>query len=310
MKSGIKVVSPASVSNLACGFDALGMALDIPCDEIIGTWSDMPGIRITEITGAKKGIPHEPDHNVAARAAKALLAHVGEPDRGLELRIHKHIPAGSGLGSSGSSAAAAAVLVNEMLGRPLERRDLLPFAIEGELLASVTPVGDNVLPALIGGLVLVRDIATADYHRIYMPPGLFMAILLPDMQIATREARGILRPEVLFTDAVRQAANLGAFVIGMHNGDLDLIGRSMQDLLVEHQRAPLVPLFGEVKAAAMTHGALACSISGAGPAIFALCKERLEAEGVANAMADVYAQQKRPARSFVAGINREGAALK
>ena len=167
-----------------------------------------------------------------------------------------------------------------------------------------------MLPALIGGLVLVRDISTADYHRIYTPPGLFMAILLPDMQIATREARGILRPEVPFNDAVRQAANLGAFVIGMHNGDLDLIGRSMQDLLVEHQRAPLVPQFREVKAAAMTHGALACSISGAGPAIFALCKERLEAEGVANAMADVYAQQKRPARSFVAGINREGAALK
>src|SRR5690606_4723201 len=193
---------------------------------------------------------------------------------------------------------------------PLERRDLLPFAIEGELLASVTPVGDNVLPALIGGLVLVRDIATADYHRIYMPPGLFMAILLPDMQLATREARGILRPEVLLTDAVVQAATLGAFAIGMHNGDLDLLGRSMQDRLVDHRRAPLAPLFGEVKAAAMTHGALACSISGAGPAIFALCKERLEAEGVANAMADVYAQQKRPARSFVAGINREGAALK
>ena len=175
MKSGIKVVAPASVSNLACGFDALGMALDIPCDEIIGRWTDTPGIRITEITGRKSGIPTDPAQNVAGKTAMALLRHVGETGRGLELRIHKHIPGGSGLGSSGASAAAAAHLVNEMLGRPLDKRDLVPLAVEGEQLASITPVGDNVIPSLLGGLMLIRDIDSFDFHRIYTPPGLVMA---------------------------------------------------------------------------------------------------------------------------------------
>jgi len=309
MKSGIKVVSPASVSNLACGFDALGMAIDLPCDEIIGTWSDEPGLRILQVTGAKKDIPLDPGRNVAAVAAKALLAAAGHSGKGLELRMHKHLPAGSGLGTSGSSASAAVVLVNEMLGRPFERRDLLPFAIEGEMLASVQPVGDNVLPALIGGLVLVREIETADYHRIYTPPGLFMAILLPDLHIPTSESRGRLKPEVPFKDAVRQAANLGSFVVGMHNSDLDLISRSMQDLLVEPQRKSLIPHFDEVQAAALQAGALGCSLSGSGPAIFALCKEKLEATGVADRMAAVYTHHKLPARSWVAGMNHEGAVL-
>ncbi|MBK9982878.1 MAG: homoserine kinase [Saprospiraceae bacterium] len=306
MISGLKVIAPASVSNLACGFDTLGMAIDVPSDEIIGKWSDTPGIRILEVTGYKKEIPLSPEKNIAGITAMALLRHLGEEKRGLDLKIHKHIPAGSGLGSSASSATAAAVLINEMLNRPLEKRDLIPFALEGEVTASGSRHGDNIIPALIGGLILIRDIETYDYHRIYTPPGLFMAVLLPDVMISTRSARDILRKEVTLKEMVAQSANLGSFIIGMNLGDLDLISRSMKDHIIEPQRKHLIPYFEEVQQVALSLGALGCSISGAGPAIFALCQEKLKASDIANAMHEVYARHKLDARSFVGSINHEG----
>lgn len=306
MNSGLKVIAPASVSNLACGFDILGLAIDVPSDEIIGKWSDTPGIRILEITGHKKEIPLSPEKNIAAITAMSLLKHLGEEKRGLDLKIHKHIPAGSGLGSSASSATAAAVLINEMLNKPLEKRDLIPFALDGEVTASGSRHGDNIIPALIGGLILIRDIDTCDFHRIYTPPGLFVAILLPDVMIVTKVAREILRKEVTLKEMVTQSANLGSFIIGMNLGDLDLISRSMQDHIIEPQRKHLIPYFEEVQQIALSLGALGCSISGAGPAIFALCQEKLMAMDIATAMHAVYTRHKLNARSFVGSINHEG----
>jgi homoserine kinase len=286
------------------------MALDIPCDEIVGRWSDTPGVRITEIKGYKTGIPHEADKNIAAITATALLEHVGERGRGLELRLHKHIQAGSGLGSSAGSATAAAVLVNELLNRPLEKRELIPFAMEGEITASGTRVGDNVVSSMIGGLILIRDILTYDYHRIYTPPGLFMAVLLPAIAINTKESRSLLKQEVALDASIRQAANLGAFVIGMQNSDLDLIRRSMTDHIIEPQRKHLIPHFDEIKETALKMGALGCSISGAGPAVFALCQEKLNAQDIATALQRISVARGMEARTFVAGINHEGAILR
>jgi homoserine kinase len=306
MNSGLKVISPASVSNLACGFDILGMALDIPADEIIGRWTDNPGIRIIEMTGHRNEIPLSPEKNIASVAANALLRHVGEEGRGLDLRIHKHIGAGSGLGSSAASATAAVVLVNELLNRPFERRELIPFALEGEKIASGTPVGDNVISSLMGGLILVRDIETLDYHRIFTPPGLFMAILLPDIIINTIKGREILKKEVSLTSAVKQSANLGALIIGMHLGDFDLIQRSLHDDIIEPQRKHLIPHFDELKMKALELGALGCSISGAGPAVFALCKEKLIASGISDSMKNIYLQHGLESRTFTCGINHNG----
>lgn len=310
MRSGLKVIAPASISNLACGFDTVGMAVDIPADEIIGRWTDTPGVRITEITGHKKNIPYEADQNTAGITASAILRHLGEDGRGLELRIHKHLPAGSGLGSSAASATAAAVLVNELLDRPMEKRDLIPFALKGEMIASGSRHGDNVVPALLGGLMFIRDIDTLDYHRIYTPPGLFMAVLLPGISIVTKDARALLRPDVPLRSMVRQAANLGAFVIGMHHGDLELIRRSMQDHVIEEQRKHLIPHFVTLKDTAIKLGALGCSISGAGPAVFALCQEKLQATEMAAAMLKVYDDHSLEARSFVGRIHQEGTVLK
>ncbi len=306
MNTGLKVIAPASVSNLACGFDTLGIALDYPGDEIIGRWVDQPGVHIVEIKGYKKDIPREADKNIASVTATALLKHLGEDGRGLELKINKNIPAGSGLGSSASSATAAAYLVNELLDCPLEKRALIPFAIQGELIASGTPVGDNVVASMIGGLVFIRDIETYDFHRIYMPPGLVMAILLPHVPIHTKAARMLLNPEVPLPLMVKQSANLGAFVMGMQNSDLDLIRRSMQDLVIEPQRSHQIPHFSAVQKTALERGALGCSMSGAGPAIFALCQEKLQAQDISEAMQKVYTNNGLEAISFVAGINHEG----
>jgi len=310
MNSGLKVIAPASVSNLACGFDALGMALHIPCDEIVGRWVFKPGVHIIEIRGEKKNIPIEADKNIAGITALAVLEHLGEQSRGLELKIHKHIQGGSGLGSSAASACAAAVLVNEMLNHPLEKRDLIPFALDGEMMASGSRHGDNVVPAMLGGLFLIRDIFTLDYNRIYSPPGLFMAILLPSFLLATKEARSMLRPEVPLKDMVRQSANLGSFIIGMNNGDLNLIHRSLKDEVIEPQRKHLIPHFDNIKETALQLGALGCSISGAGPAIFALCQEKTQAGEIAVAMNKIYHEHKLQAQTFVAEINNDGTILK
>ena len=310
MNSGLKVIAPASVSNLACGFDVLGMALDIPSDEIIGRHSDAKGVRIIELTGHKKEIPLDPEKNIAAISATSLLKHLGEEGRGFEFKIHKHIQGGSGLGSSASSATAAVVLINELLNKPLEKRELIPFALQGEMTASGSKHGDNIVPAMIGGLILIRDIETLDYHRIYTPRGLFMSILLPDVLIETKSARDILSPHVPLKDMVRQTANAGAFVLAMQNGDLDLIRRSMHDHVIEHQRKHLIPHFDIVKETALNMGALGCSISGAGPAIFALCQEKLMATEIAAAMQKIYDDKKLPCRSFTGGINHEGTIVK
>src|SRR6187551_82280 len=309
MKTGLKVTAPASVSNLACGFDTMGVAIDVVSDEIIGRLVDEPGVRIVEMTGYKKEIPYEANQNVAAITATSLLKYLGEEGRGIELRIHKNIPGGSGLGSSAASATAAAVLVNELLNRPLDKRALIPFALDGEVIASGARHGDNIVPAMIGGLVLIRDINTYDYHRIDTPSGLFMAILLPDILISTKSARSILRPDVPLESMVRQAANLGSFVIGMHNSNLELVKRSMEDYVIEAQRKHLIPHFDKIKETAMKLGALGCSISGAGPAIFALCQEKLMATDIASAMKQIYDQHKLESRTFVGAFNLEGTVL-
>lgn len=285
------------------------MALSIPGDEIIGRWKDEKGLVIREITGQKKDIPVDPQNNIAAIAAQSLLDHIGESDKGLELRIHKHIPAGSGIGTSAASAVAATMLVNEMLNRPFDKRSLLRFALEGESIASGSWHGDNVVPCMMGGLILVRDINTFDYQRIYTPAGICFAIVLPSMSINTRKVRDLLRPDVPLKDMVIQAANLASFVVGMQNSDLDLIGRSLQDVVIEPQRKHLIPHFDKVKETALQMGALGCSISGAGSAIFAMCSEKYLASEIALAMQQVYEKEGMASTHYTCTIDNEGARL-
>jgi len=307
MKTGIKVFAPASVANVAVGYDILGFALDRPGDEIVAHFCDTPGIHIKTITGAGGKLPYEVEKNTAGYAALKLWEHLNDRRLGVELDIHKKMPFGSGLGSSAASAAAGVMAVNELLKRPLEKRDLLPFAVAGEQVADGAYHADNVAPALLGGIILVRSNASLDVHRLHVPRGLYATVIHPQVQIFTRDARGVLSEQVGLSDHIQQSGNLAGFIVGLYNTDLDLIKRSLEDLIIEPQRAQLIPHFEQVKDAAGNAGALGCSISGAGPSIFALSANSLIAEEVGKAMQAVFTAAGIESTLYQSGINQEGA---
>ena len=307
MNSGIKVFAPASVGNVAVGFDIMGFALEKPGDEIIVRFSDKFGLRITRITGVKGRLSYELKKNTAGFAALQLLRHLGEERRGIELEIHKKLPFGSGLGSSAASAVAGVMAINELLKRPLEKRELLPFALEGEKLASGDIHADNVAPSMMGGMVLIRDNETLDFHRLPTPRGIYATVVHPHVEILTKDARSILSDTVPLKKFIQQSANLGAFIIGMYNSDIDLIGRSLQDVIIEPQRAQLIPYFWEVKEAVLKAGALGCSISGGGPSIFALSANSLVAEEVGEQMERIYRNANIEHEIYHSPINQQGA---
>ncbi len=309
MKSGLKVFAPASVANVACGFDTLGFALEKPGDEIIVRFSKEPGLRITKITGAKKKLPFELEKNTAGFAAMKLLEHLGESNRGIEMEIHKKMPFGSGLGSSAASSAAAVMAINELFRRPLSKRELLPFAVLGEQVADGSYHADNVAPSLLGGMVFIRDNASLDVHRLPFIRGLHAAVLYSHIEILTRDARNVLSDSVSLDKCIQQNGNLGGLIIGFYNSDLELISRSLQDVIIEPQRAQLIPNFYEVKEAAENAGALGASISGAGPSIFALCANSLVAEAAGSAMQAVMTKHGIESDLFISPINQEGAIL-
>jgi len=309
MNAGLKVFAPASVANVACGYDVLGFALDKPGDEIIGRLSDQKGLRITKITGAKGKLPYEVEKNTASFAAQRVIDHVGANGIGIELEIHKKMPFSSGLGSSSASAVAGAMIANELLKRPLTKRELLHFAVLGEQVADGAYHADNVAPSLLGGMILIRDNPSLDVHRIPTPKGLYASVVHPQIQIRTQDARAILSDSVSLKQAIEQTGNIAALVVGMFNSNFDLIGRALNDVIIEPQRAQLIPNFYKVKEAALEAGVLGCSISGAGPSIFALSANSLIAEKAGAAMQKVFFDNGVDNTLFISTINNEGAIL-
>ncbi len=307
MSSGIKVFAPASVGNAGVGFDVLGFAIEQPGDEIIARIVDKPGLRITRITGAKGKLPYEVEKNTAGLAALRLLQHLGEEKIGIEMELHKKLPIGSGLGSSAASAVAGAFAVNELLKRPFDKRGLMPFALQGEELASGGIHADNVAPCMLGGMILTRQNEPLDIQRVPVPRGLYATVIHPEVEILTKDARGILSDVVPLGKMIQQNANLGGLLIGFFNSDLELIRRSLNDVVIEPQRAKLIPHFYKVKEAALNAGALGCSISGAGPSIFTLNANSLIAEAAGEAMQKVFHDAKIDCQLYISPINQEGA---
>ncbi|NJN33367.1 MAG: homoserine kinase [Saprospiraceae bacterium] len=304
IKKDITVFAPASVANVACGFDVLGFALEKPGDEIVVRFAPQKGLSISKITGGK--LPYSPEKNTAGFAAIKLLEFLGESDLGIEMEIHKKMPFGSGLGSSAASAAGAVVAINELLGKPLPKFDLLRFAVLGESIASGAIHADNVAPSLLGGFTLVRDSDLCDVQTIPVPKGLCAAVVYPKVEILTKEARSMLKTEVPLKSMVKQTANIASFVLGMVKNDFALIKRALHDVIIEPQRAPLIPHFYDVKNAADTEGVLGCSISGSGPSIFALCIDLNIAQKVGNSMRDIYLNNGIECELFISAVNMEG----
>lgn len=310
MKNNLKVFAPATVANLACGYDLLGLAVHGMGDEVIIKVSETKGITLSKVSGDQGKLPKDATKNVAGITALAVLKHLGlEKEIGFEMELRKKMPFGTGLGSSAASSVAGAMAVNEALGRPLTKRELLPFAMLGEQAADGAYHADNIAPSLLGGIIFCRDNPSLDIHRIYAPKGLYATVVLPEIEILTKDSRNILSENVLLKKHIQQSGNLGGLIIGLMNSDFDLIGRSLSDVIIEPQRAKLIPHFYDVKEAALGAGALGCSISGAGPSIFALSANSLKAEKTANAMQEAFKHYNIPSKVIVSEINNEGAIL-
>ncbi len=304
----IKVFAPATVSNVGPGFDILGFALNKPGDEIILKLSNKKGIRITKITGDKGRIPYEIKQNTATVAILTMLKKLNF-SIGLEIQIKKNMGLGSGLGSSAASAVGAVVALNELIGRPFKKEKLMEFALTGEKIASKSVHADNVAPCLLGGFVLIRSYNPIDVIKLKIPVQLFCTIIHPQFEINTSQARKLLKKNIPFKDAITQWGNVAGLVTGLLANDLELVSRSLNDVIVEPIRAKLIPGFYEIKESAMNAGSIGCSISGSGPSIFAFSKSHEEASRIGSAMKKSASKQISKTRMYISEINKTGASI-
>ena len=297
--------APASVGNVAIGFDILGFSVDAIGDRVTVRRTASPGVTIRAITGVAADLPLEAARNTAGRALLAMHEALA-PGFGIEMSIEKGIPLGSGLGGSAASAVGAVVAANALLDTPLPRLELLKFAMQGEAVASGSMHVDNIAPSLYGGLVLTVGIDHPRVKQIPVPADVRAVIVHPHMFLGTREARAILSKSVPLSDFVWQTANLAGFISGCYTGDLDLLRASFEDVVIEPQRQALIPGFAAVRAAAMAAGALGCSISGAGPTMFAWSRAD-SAAAVRDAMVAAFAAREIGTDPWVVDIGTRGA---
>lgn len=302
----IRVFAPATVANVACGFDIFGFAVDQPGDEVLLTRRDEPGVTITDIIGDEGRLPREASRNTAGIAIQTYLQYIGRTDVGVNVVLHKQMPLGSGMGSSSASAVAGVYAINEMLGRPLSTKELLPFAMEGERVACGSAHADNVGPSLLGGFVVVRSYNPLDVIKIDTPDGMHATLVHPDIEVNTKDARFILRNEVSLKNTIIQMGNVAGLIAGLMKPDYELISRSLVDVIIEPVRSILIPQFDEVKHAALQNGALGCSISGSGPSMFALSANVAIAQQVGVAMQEAFLSVGICSEVYVSKINGQG----
>lgn len=305
MANSIKVFAPATVANVACGFDVLGFAVENPGDEVTITLSDQPGVVINSISGDEGKLPLDPKENTVSLVINEYLNKLGSK-QGVIIDLVKKMPLKSGLGSSAASSVVGVYALNELLGKPMEVKDLLPFAMKGEELACGSAHADNVAPALLGGFVLVRSYDPLDVIQLPTPENLWCTIIHPQIEVKTKDARSILRKNVKLKDAVTQWGNVAGLVTGIIQSDYDLIGRSLEDVIVEPIRSLLIPGFDLAKKAALDAGALGCSISGSGPSIFALTVGEEKAQEVGKSFKKVYDQLNIESEVYVSRVSQQG----
>lgn len=308
MSKSIKVFAPATVANVACGFDVLGFAVDAPGDVITMKLTDKPDVKIASIAGDGGRLPLAAKKNTAGVAVNAFLQHLNI-QQGVEITIEKNLPLGSGMGSSAASSAAAVVAINELLNKPLTKEQLVPFAMEAERIACGAAHADNVAPAIMGGFVLIRSYAPLDLIKITTPVNLYCTVITPDIELRTEDARKVLKLDITMKDAILQWGNLAALIAGLMQNDYALIGRSLQDVVVEPMRALLIPGFEEVKQAAIDSGVLGCSISGSGPSIFALADSENVAVNAGLAMQKALNAVGLQGKIYTSRVNTKGARI-
>ncbi len=299
----IKIFSPATIANISCGFDVLGLCLDSIGDKMIIRKTKKKGVIISKIVG--QILPLETNKNVAGVAALALLKKV-DIGFGFDIEIHKNIKPGSGIGSSAASAAGAVFGINKLLGAPFSLQELIPFAMEGEKLASGTAHADNVAPALLGGFTLIRSYNPLDVIKIESPNELYATVIHPQIEIKTADARAVIKQKISLQKTIIQTGNLGGLICGLFTNDYNLIGRSLHDEIVEPYRSLLIPKFDNLKKESLKAGALGSGISGSGPSVFALCKGKKIAKIVGKVMAKTYEKTGIDFDIHISKINTKG----
>lgn len=305
-QGGVSAFAPATVGNVAVGFDILGFAIESLGDTVTLYRSEQPSVRIGRISGVVEELPRGADENTATVGLVQLIADRGLPF-GFRVDIDKGIPLGSGMGGSAASAVAAIVAANEFLEHKLSRAEMLGYALLGESVSSGDVHGDNVTPSLFGGLTLTRALDPIDVVEIPVPDDICCVLVHPEHRIDTRNARKVIPKDLPLSIFVSQSANLGGFISGCYMGDTSLIRRSLHDLLIEPHRAPLIPGFSKVRQAALEQNALGCSISGAGPSLFAWVENPTDAEAVRDAMIQAFAQEGVKSSAWISPVSCRGA---
>jgi homoserine kinase len=303
MSEWVKVFSPATVSNVGPGFDVLGFAIDQPGDELIVRKNNTGKFHIVNETDID--LPLEPEKNVASVAAKAMLQELGS-QQGFDIILTRKIYPGSGIGSSAASSVGAIFGVNELLGSPLQRKDMVKFAMEGERIACGSAHADNTAPAMMGGFILVQSYNPLTICPIPSPENMYCTVIHPEIEVKTADARKILKKTVSLRAAITQWGNLAGLVTGLMQNDFKLIASSLKDVIVEPVRSILIPKFNDVQKAAIDAGALGCSISGSGPSIFALSNQKDIAENIARIMQDTFLSINIGSKVFVSKVNPQG----
>jgi homoserine kinase len=301
----VRIKSPATVANLVCGFDVLGMCLHEPFDEMEIKLVQERKIIIHSADGYP--LPTDPQHNTAGAPLIEMLKTIDE-EIGFEVLIHKNIKPGSGLGSSAASATGVVIAANHLLGDRFTKNELVQFAMFGEKVASGVKHADNVAPGIFGGITLIRCIFPLDIVSL-TPPPLFVTVVHPQIEVKTSDARQILRKEVLLKDAIKQWGNIAGLVAGLVKGDYDLIGRSLEDGIIEPVRSILIPGFESIKKQCKEAGVLGGGISGSGPSLFMLSKDKSTAAAAEGIMKEVYDRLGLDYHTYVTTINNEGCSL-
>ena len=306
MRNSVKVFAPATVANVVCGFDVLGFAVNAPGDEVVMHLTDKPGVFISKITGDDGRLPLDPFKNTVSASVQHYLQHIGRTDVGVSIELHKKMPIGSGLGSSSASTVAGLFAINTLMDNLLTNKELVPFAMKGEELACGYGHADNVAPALLGGFVLIRSYEPLDVISLPFPEELYAAIVYPEVDVPTKDARQMIRSKVYLKNAVTQWGNVAGLVSGLFLKDYDLIGRSMVDVLIEPTRSILIPDFYKMKAIAMEKGAIGFGISGSGPSVFALTKDERTALAITQALQQQLKGININSLAFVSPVNKQG----
>lgn len=306
-KDCVRVFAPATSANFICGYDILGLALEDPGDEITLRKVDSPGIKITKITGDLGLLPLDPEKNTVSASIKMVLDHLRIKNIGLEIELFKKMPIGSGLGSSAASTIAGLFAINQLLGAPLTKQELLPFALKGEELACGHGHADNVAPSLLGGITLIHSYSPLHVINLPVPKELCCSIIFPHVEVPTRAARKILKTQTELKNAVSQWGNIAGLVTGLFTEDYNLISSSLKDYIIEPTRSFLIPEFEEMRNIAIKSGALGFGISGSGPSVVAFTQGIEKAKEITKMLKQHLGKKSIESNGYSSAINTQGA---